>query len=162
MKASSSTLIMLVLVTPLLSSCFSYKNLTKKKEPITHDLLAKLKPGKKYKFELKLGETQKIYISDITGETVTGYLYQEGKKVTNRNSQSVSSITGQIEYQELYVKETKSNYSDNFENITRNVAKISRRKFNPFKTAALIILPAAAIIGYSAIAYPVTWPTTPP
>lgn len=161
MKPSSSTLIMFVLVTSLFSSCFSYKNLTKK-EPITHDLLARLKPGKKYKFELKIGETQKIYINHVTGETISGYLYQEGKLVTNRNRQSVSSITGQIEYQEVYVKETKSNYSDNFENITRNVAKISRRKFDPFKTAALIILPAAAIIGYSAIAYPITWPTTPP
>jgi hypothetical protein len=151
---------MLVLVTPLLSSCFTYKNLTKK-APITHDLLSRLKPGKKYKFELKIGEVQKIYISDVTGETVTGYLYQEGKLVTNKNRQSVSSITGQIEYQEVYVKETKSDYSDNFENITRNVTKISRRKFDPFKTAALVVLPSAAVIGILFIPYSIPIVLTP-
>jgi hypothetical protein len=160
MKTYTNKLLLVVLVAPLLSSCFSYKNLTKK-EPITYDLLSKLKPGKKYKFELAIRQTQKIYISEVTGDRITGYLYNEGKYKTNRHIQSVNTISGQIEYQKDYVKETRSNYSDNFENITKNVTRISRRKFDPLKTTALIVLPTAAIIGVMFIPYSIPIVLTP-
>jgi len=160
MKTTITKLLLFVLIAPLLSSCFSYKNITKK-EPVTPALLSKLKPGKKYKFELAIGETQKIYISEVTGDRITGYLYNEGKYTTNRHIQSVNTISGQIDVQKDYVKETRSNYSDSFENITRNVTRISRQKFDPLKTTALIVVPPAAVIGLMFIRYSIPIVITP-
>jgi len=126
-----------VLLSLLLSSCYSYKNITKK-EPITKELLSELKPGKKYEFELMIGVTQSIYITAIHGETITGYFYQNTKSINNRDNPSES--TGEAV--------TKTIYTDNFSNIIKNVAKISQRKINPILISALVILPAAAIPGY--------------
>ncbi len=160
MKTYTNKLLLVVLIAPLLSSCFSYKNLTKN-EPVTSDLLSKLKPGKKYKFELAIGEIQKIYISNVTVDRITGYLYREGKYTTNRNTQSVNTVSGQIDFEKGYVKETRSNYSDSFENITKNVTCISRRKFDPMKTTALVVVPTAAIIGVMFIPYSIPIVLTP-
>jgi len=62
MQLTKITMVVLVPLASLLSSCYSYKNITRK-EAITKEFLSKLEPGKKYKFELMIGETQTIYIT---------------------------------------------------------------------------------------------------
>ena len=142
----------LVLLTFMLSSCYSYKSISRR-EPITREFLSKLEPGKKYEFELMIGETQTIYITAITGETIYGVLYQDGKIVKDKSTSSVSAVTGQIEQLDVYVKTTQINYSDSFENVMKNVAKISVRKVDPVKIAALIIVPSAVMVGVWALAH---------
>ncbi|MDH5251628.1 MAG: hypothetical protein OEW40_21720 [Cyclobacteriaceae bacterium] len=108
-------LAILVSLSLLLSSCFSYKNLTKK-EPITKDFLSKLEPGKKYKFVLNTGLTQIIRITSMDDETIVGFIRL---KDANGILQKVS-------------------YSSSFENIEKYVAKISVWKVDAPKTFALI------------------------
>jgi hypothetical protein len=105
-------LFLLALIT---SSCFTTKNLTKH-EAITHDFLASLKPGKKYVFELKIGTRQYVRIKQVTDEIISGQIYEknnDGKKVW-------------------------SDYSETFENMEKNVSKISVIKLNPYLTTASI------------------------
>jgi hypothetical protein len=140
----------LALLAFTLPSCYSYKNISKRK-PITREFLSGLEPGKKYQFELLIGETQTIYITAVSGETIHGILYRGGKIVKDKNATLVNPVTGQFEYQDVYVKETQSSYSDSFENVMKNVNRISVRKVDPIKIAALIIVPSSVIFGVWAI-----------
>jgi hypothetical protein len=122
MKPTLKPGIVLVILASVLSSCYSHKDITKK-EPITQDFLSTLEPGKRYVFELKIGQIQTIYITSVDGQRVTGYLYPNG-----------------------YNKKDKIVYDERFENIVKYVAKISERKINPAKTTVAILVPAAVII----------------
>ena len=123
------SLLLLALLASPLSSCFTYKSLTKK-EPITHDFLSKLEPERRYRFDLKTGETLIIHILTIKGENITRYVYRHSKSKMN-----------------------KSDYSDTFQNIEANVAKISVLKFNPYLLTVCIAVPVGlAIWGVSSMA----------
>ncbi|HTE30166.1 MAG TPA: hypothetical protein VK666_07315, partial [Chryseolinea sp.] len=63
----------------LFTSCFTYKNISRK-DPITNDFLAKLKPGKKYQFTLKTGQTLMVHLTSIDGETINGFYRLHGVK----------------------------------------------------------------------------------
>ena len=114
--------LMLVLLSSVLYSCYSSKDITRK-EPITQDFLSTLEPGKRYVFELKIGQIQTIDITSVEGQRVTGYLYPNG-----------------------YNKKNKIAYDERFENIITYVAKISERKIDPAKTTIAILVPASVII----------------
>jgi len=122
MKLLMKPLVILVLLAQLLSSCFTYKSLTKK-EPVTLDFISKLKPGKKYKFELKTGQTLVVHVVTIDTENITGYIYRRSGGKT-----------------------TKESYSETFQSIEQNVAKISVRKFNPYLTTVSIVVPIGLAI----------------
>jgi hypothetical protein len=122
MKLITKPGLLLVLLSSLLYSCYSHKDITKK-VPITQDFLSTLEPGKRYLFELKIGQIQTIYVTGVDGQRVTGYLYPNG-----------------------YNKKNKIVYDEQFENIVKYVAKISERKINPAKTTVAILVPAAVII----------------
>jgi len=124
----SGRVVLLSLLTFLLSSCYSYKNLTKK-EFITRDFLSRLKPGKRYAFELKNGQTQYIDITSVEKDVVVGFARQ-------RRAKSRSNTTM---------------YTSSFENIELEVAEIYVWKVNPFTTTVTSIAAAyatLAIVGY--------------
>ena len=125
-------LVILVLLVQLLPSCITYRNLTKN-EPITYDLLSKLEPGKKYKFELKVKNSlpQIIYVTGVDSETITGYFYQK-------------SVNG---------KRAKINYSETFEKIQLSTSKISVAKHNPLLTTTAILVPAVVIVSIYLASY---------
>ena len=108
-------LAILFLLALIASSCVTSKNLTKH-EAVTHDLLAGLEPGKKYVFELKIGTEQIVRVKHVKDDIISGQILaknNEGKKVW-------------------------SDFSETFENMEKNVAKISVIKVNPYLTAASI------------------------
>ena len=104
------SLAMLVSLSLLLSSCYSYQRITKT-EPITRNLLSTLQPGKDYKFELKSGAIQTIFVTAVDGDTIKGFLYQR--------------VNGKM---------TQSDYLDTFENIEKSVSTIAVKNFQPGKT----------------------------
>ncbi|HET6539163.1 MAG TPA: hypothetical protein VFG46_01705 [Chryseolinea sp.] len=67
-----TTAILLILV-QVLSSCITYKNLTKR-ETITQDFLTHLKTDRKYVFELKIGIKQFVKVTQIKDNIVTGLI----------------------------------------------------------------------------------------
>ncbi len=112
-----------VLISLLFTSCYSTKDITRN-ERITRNFLAELEPRKRYKFELSIGQIQSIYVTSVDDGRVVGFLYPNG-----------------------YNKKNKVSYTDDFENIEKNVVKISERKINPLKTAIAILVPATIVIG---------------
>jgi len=125
-------LVILSLLACLLSSCYSYKNLTIKTS-ISRDFLISLEPGRRYAFELKNGEKRYIDITIVANETVFGVIHQRRAK---RGSNTIL-------------------YTSSFADIEREVAKISIWKVNPFTTtvtslaAAFATLYIVATIGLS-------------
>jgi len=117
----ANPIVILVLFAPLLSSSFTFKNLTRNK-PVTRDILLKLEPGKVYMFELKTGPILKIHIESIDGDTIGGYVSQDG-------------ASGELE---------KSSYSESFDDVIKNVTKISVLKHNPYLTSSLIVVASFA------------------
>jgi len=110
----------LFLVVHVLSSCVTYKNLTKH-ETITHEFLADLKPEKKYIFELKNGVKQIVKVTQVKDSIITGLILDHsgnGKKWTD--------------------------YSATFDSMQEGVAKISVSKVNPYVTGAGIFVVALA------------------
>jgi len=111
------TWVMMFLLAQITSSCIAPKNLTKHKA-ITREFLASLKPGKRYLFELKIGIKQVVKIGQVKGDRFTAQIYgknTEGEKVW-------------------------SDYSETFENLQKNVAKISIYKVNPYWTIVAITM----------------------
>lgn len=152
MKLHVRPVVIVVIAATVLTSCYSYKSMTKR-SPVTHETLAKLETGKKYVFELAIGEIQTIYITDLDTEMIKGQVIQEGKRIRNRNSSSVNTVTGQSEYQEVYIREIKTAYADSRENILKNVVRIYERKADPVKTTALIVVPAGLLFGLWALSH---------
>jgi hypothetical protein len=109
----------------LLSSCYSYRRISGR-APITPDVIAKLKRGKTYKFELNSGLTQVIDITAVGNETVTGFV-----RMKDINGKSVDVA-----------------YSSSYETIEKGVVKISKKTFNPL----LAVTWTAAFVGIVAIA----------
>ena len=122
---------MMVMLTELLSSCYSSKNLNKEKKPFTEDFLSKLEPGKRYEFKLKTGQTQTVYLNSVDNQTISGFYFAPNGKG----------------------KKTKSDYSTSFKSVQENVTEILERKFNPFLTIVAIAAPVtlAVIIGVNAV-----------
>ncbi len=112
----SGRLVILSLLAFLLSSCYSYKNLTIKKS-ITRDFLLSLEPGKRYAFELMNGQIQYIELTSVEKEMVVGFLCQRRSK--GRSNTIL--------------------YTSSFADIEREVAKISVWKVNPFTTTVTCI-----------------------
>jgi hypothetical protein len=110
-----TTAILLILV-QVLSSCITYKNLTKR-EAITYDFLTHMKTDKKYVFELKIGIKQFVKVTSVKDNIVTGLIFEEGSKG----------------------KKTWNPYSATFDSMQNNVAKISILKFNPYLTGAIVV-----------------------
>lgn len=134
MKTNSSMLhskpfILVPLLTALLTSCYSYKNLTR--NPVTRDVLLKLQPGKDYRFELKTGLKYKVYVDSIESETIGGYIYQ-------KNAQG---------------KVDKMRYSSTFENVETYVTKISVRKNDPVKTIFLLAIPFVLVAYWDSLRF---------
>ena len=102
----------------VLSSCVTYKNLTKH-EAITHEFLADLQEDKKYIFELNNGTRQIVKVTKVKDNIVTGLIYykhSDGKQWTD--------------------------YSATFDSIQNGVTKISVSKVNPYLTGAAVFLVA--------------------
>ena len=118
---------MLIFASALFSSCHKMKDITRE-QPITLEFLSGLEPGKRYEFELKIGQIQTIYVTGVDDGRITGYVYP------NANS-----------------KKDQIAYSDSFENIVKSVAKISVRKTDPLGTSLAIIIPVATIIGIAVL-----------
>jgi len=111
------TWIILLLIAQITSSCIAPKNLTKHKA-ITREFLAGLKPGKRYLFELKIGIKQVVKIEQINDDGFVAQIYgknSDGKKVW-------------------------SDYSETFETLQKNVAKISIYKVNPYWTIIAVVM----------------------
>jgi hypothetical protein len=121
-KSNTSVVIVQLLLLLLFTSCYSTKDITRNK-PITRDFLAALEPGKRYAFELSMGQIQRIYVTAVDDGRVVGYLYPNG-----------------------YNKKDKVAFADDFENIAKNVVKISERKIDPMKTTIAILVPIAIAI----------------
>jgi hypothetical protein len=130
MKRLIRMLVMMVMLTELLTSCYTSKNLNKEKKPFTDEFLSKLEPGKRYEFKLKTGQKQTVYISSVEDQTISGAYYVENGKG----------------------KKIKSDYSTSFKSIQENVSEIHLRKFSPFLTIVTIVVPTtlAIIIGINA------------
>lgn len=118
----SGRLVILSLLAFLLSSCYSYKSMTRK-EPVTRDFLLKLQPGKDYRFELKTGLRFKVHIDTIESETIRGYMYQKDAEG----------------------KTNKIAFSSTIEDVEKYVAKISVRESDPIKITTLIALLALSM-----------------
>lgn len=97
----------------VLSSCFAPKNLNKENKPFTDDILSKIKPGKRYKFELKTGPSQTVTLPVLTIKLLPGF--------TTRNKGKGR-------------KGLKVIFQPVLKNIQEGVAKIYVRKFNPILT----------------------------
>lgn len=124
LKSISMKPVLFVILLPLLTcSCYSFKEIAKS-DPITPDQLSAIKPEKQYVFELKFGQKQNIYVTGVDGETITGILYPND-----------------------YSKKGQVPYSESFENIVKNVSKISVRKIDGVKTTIAIAIPVSMIIG---------------
>ena len=65
-----------------LTSCVTYKNLTKN-ETITHELLADLKPDKKYIFELRNGIRQVVKVTQVKDNIITGLMLDKNGNGAN-------------------------------------------------------------------------------
>lgn len=123
MQLTTKNLVMLVLLTQLLSSCYSSKKLNKSDEPITSDFLSRLQPGKRYEFRLYTGEKQTIYVTSVEDRTITGYVAKHAKGKT-----------------------TKSKYSASFKSVQDSVDKIYLQKFSPVLTTAVIAIPTTLVV----------------
>ena len=123
MQLTTKKLLMLVLLTQLLSSCYSSKKLNRKDEPITSDFLSRIEPGKRYEFRLYTGEKQTIYVTSVEDRTITGYVAKRAKGKT-----------------------TKSKYSASFKSVMDSVDKISIQKFSPILTTAIIAVPTTLVV----------------
>jgi len=124
MRSFIWTLVKFAVLTALLPSCYSSKNLNKGDEPFTDDFLSKIEPGKRYDFRLKTGQTQTIYVTAVADQTITGFYFQindKGKKV-------------------------KTDYSASFNTVRKNVSKIYLRKFSPTLTTAACVVPTTLFI----------------
>lgn len=130
MKRLIGTIVMMVMLTELLSSCYLSKNLNKEKKPFTDEFLSRLEPGKRYEFKLKTGQKQTVYLTGVDNQTISGFYFVENGKG----------------------KKTKSDYSASFQSMQENVAEIHVRKFSPVLTIAAIVVPTtlAIIIGINA------------
>ena len=117
-------LVMLVLLTQLLPSCYSSKKLNRKDEPITSDFLSRLEPGKRYEFKLYTGEKQTIYVTSVEDRTINGYVVKKHAKG----------------------KTTRSKYSASFKSIQDSVDKIYLQKFSPILTTAIIAVPTTLVV----------------
>ena len=122
MKMHSKSFILVSLLATLLSSCYSYKNLTRN-NPVTPDVLLKLEPGKEYKFELMTGQRFKVHIDSIQVETIRGWIYQ-------------TDAEGKV---------NKIRYSSTFSDVENYVAEISVRESDPIKITSLIALLALSM-----------------
>ena len=114
----------MVVLTELLSSCYSSKNLNKENKPFTDEFLSKLEPGKRYEFKLKTGPKQTIYVASVDNQTISGYYYAQNDKG----------------------KKTKTDYSTSFNSVQENVTEIHLRKFNPLLTIGAIAVPTTLVI----------------
>ncbi len=130
MKSNIRLVFILILLSPLFTSCYSTKDITRNK-PITRDFVAALETGKRYEFELSMGQIQRIYVTAVDDDCVVGYLYPNG-----------------------YNKKNKITFTDDIENIAKNVVKISERKIDPMKTTIAILVPIAIVIAVSGAGTP--------
>ena len=115
MQLTTKKLVMLVLLTQLLSSCYSSKKLNRRDEPITSDFLSRLEPGKRYEFKLYTGEKQTIYVTSVEDRTITGYVAKrtKGKTAKSKYSASFKSVqdsVGQDMFTEIQSYSDDSNH----------------------------------------------------
>ena len=94
--------------------------------------MSKLKPGKKYKFELNTGLIQIVDVTSVDADTVVGFIY-------------LKNVKG---------KREKVSYTSTFETIEQRVVKISVLKFKPFSTVGLSVL---ATYATTIIIYSIAW-----
>ena len=116
-------LIVLLSVALLFPSCVSYQAVNKRDKTVTKEMIANLKPGKRYEFELKTGNTLKVTIERLESDQLIGFYHAYdslGRVATNP-------------------------FSDSFENLEKNTAKISVSKFNPYLTFLTILTVPATI-----------------
>ena len=81
MKRLIGTIVMMVMLTELLSSCYLSKNLNKEKKPFTDEFLSRLEPGKRYEFKLKTGQKQTVYLTGVDNQTISGFYFGRMVKV---------------------------------------------------------------------------------
>lgn len=113
------TLIILVWLIPLLSSCFTNKSLVKRGEPITVDVVSKMQPQKMHWIRIRTGQEFKLYVTRIDSAKVFGEVHEKD---------SLGFIT-------------KHPYEDTFINLQKNATKIRVHKFDPIKTTTVIAVP---------------------
>jgi hypothetical protein len=105
------------------SSCTTYKSL-RTNEAIDSAFLTTLKTKKRYAFKLKSGLTQRIRLTDISEDQLSGYVIETG---------------------EAGVK-SKVPYHSSFLEVTTYVDEISMRRIHGEKTTLLIAWVASTVI----------------
>lgn len=105
----------MILITQVLTSCFTYQRITKRGEPLI-EIKSKIQVNKMHWITLKSGTTLKVFVTNIDNEKVFGELLEK-------------DATGFL---------VKYPFEETFENLERNTSKIEVKKFNPYLTIALI------------------------
>ena len=123
---SWTNLIVFVMLATTLSSCTSYKVITKN-HAVDKELLSQLRVNKKYKFYLASGAVLKVRVDSVENERVYGQMWGSSRDKT-----------------------TQGSFNDSFDSLSNNVTKISRKKFNPYLTVLAVAVPVAAAVLYSA------------
>jgi hypothetical protein len=107
-----------------LSSCSTYKNISKDTAITQETIRATLKPGKKYAIKLISGPVIKMKVTKV--DSVNVYAIEKSK--------SSNTFTGYP-------------FIDSYENLERNTARISIRKVDPLLTAVAIVVPIGFLVG---------------
>ena len=124
----STNLIVVAIAATTLTSCTSYKDITKK-NPINKEFLSQLKVNKRYKLYLNSGAVLKVRVDSIENERVYGRMWGSSRD-----------------------KNTQGSFNDSFDRLSANVTKISRKKFNPYLTVLAVAIPVSAIALYGYVA----------
>ena len=108
------TLFLLIFFVPVLSSCFTYRNLTSGGS-VTEDVVFKIRTCKNHIIKYKSGEVIKVFITHVDSATVYGNVFQKNGK--------------SVDYP----------YSETIKELQRNAISVSERKFNYFLTIGIIL-----------------------
>ncbi len=124
-------LIVIFVIIMSLSSCMTYKNISKHNELTEATIRAKLIPGKRYEIKLNYGKILKIKVTSVDSTNVYGI-----ENVMNNERKMI-----------------KQSFSDSFSNLHNNANSISIKKFNPWLTTAVIVIPMGVLYGIVLNAY---------
>ncbi len=128
---SMRSLFILISFQCLFSSCFTYRSISGKIEPTAEDIRMKIQPKKMHWVALKSGKEFKLYVTRIDS----------------------IKVYGEIQAKDAMGFSANYAFEDTFENLQTNSEKISVRKFNPYITGGIILVPVIFGIIYAQAAY---------
>lgn len=116
-----------ILFTFVISSCTSFKPITRNQEFTEVDLRTKIVPGKVYQFDLTSNRQIKVKVTKVDSINVYGI-------------EKIISAEGKLQ---------TGPFQDSFEDLKKNTNKVKVKKFDPFLTTGLIAIPVGIMV-YSA------------